>query len=111
MTADNAIVARLAREVMGWSIHVRFDGKMDVHWSDGNWKEWNPLESIADAFEVQTELLKNPRLASIYAYRLNDMAYNGLAVCPLRRVIAFLLSATPRQRCEAAIAALDQVGK
>lgn len=117
--SDEEILVHLADKVMGFSVgedgyarlgvYPRLDfsnygGWPVLHTSSEACRRWNPLESPADAFEVQAAILAGPK-ATQYILRMHDMACGGVAVVGQRKLYAFLLTATPRQRCLAIVEA------
>ncbi len=116
---DREKVIRLAEGVMGWKTRESCDKtRVFADTPDGATyiygdvsslvRRWNPLENIADAFEMQEKILANPRTDTDYLYRLNDMCAAGRAVFTTTGLMRFMISATPRQRCEAALAVLEK---
>lgn len=109
---DKQIIRTLAEQVMWW--HERgfaFDGGMG--WFDSNEYLvhridcWNPLESIADAFEMQAKL-DAADMFSRYMRVLVMVLFPEQGPIPGdEEVWSALLQATARQRCLAAIAMLE----
>lgn len=99
---DREIIQHLAEKVMRWRVIALgltsgiFDsdpGELHGtrHWPDN----FNPLESIYDAFEVQSKVLSSEKrrlyTTAIIDYCFDEQVAGGL--------VSFCLSATPRQRC------------
>lgn len=115
---DREIIIHLAEKVMGWTVRnvdavsgskeviaIRDASGRDRIWYPGcGNRYWNPLESIADAFEVQAVVLAWKH-ADKYIFRMNDMACSGAAVISTTRMARFMLSASPRQRSLAIVEA------
>lgn len=133
---DKQIIRTLAEQVMSWvevtepmQDHdirqlvkrsgvphwvIDFAGRFIVFDSDKD-REWNPLESIADAFEMQESILaaaKQDDFVSALAHildrqcELEEMPEMALGL----KAAWLLLNATARQRCLAAIAMLEVKG-
>jgi hypothetical protein len=104
---DRDIIIRLATEVMGWNIRAvaLTSGIFDA--PDGGthcWPKWNPLESWDDVMEMQSAFgEKNPLEYARCLMAILDPTKTGLS----NQLAWRCANATPRQRCEAMIAALD----
>lgn len=63
---EQQIIETLARKVMGWEKATATDG--EEYWDNGVFcggiwlKDWNPLQNIADAFEVVDKFLERDLL-------------------------------------------------
>lgn len=111
---DQDIVRHLAEKVMGWKAEESLGGlyitnpsdhRMRRFWDAGRTGAdyWNPLESIADAFEVQAAIPEEKRWD--YLMELREVV--GATIDPLTTTggVWSLVAATPRQRCLAALEA------
>lgn len=103
---DRDIITHLATKVMGWELRALAltSGIFDAphgrvyHWPNS----WNPLESHDDSAQVQAVILASPK-GNDYVLRLHDAACKGVAVITMQRLLRFMLTATPRQKCIAAV--------
>lgn len=123
---DREIIIYLAEKVMGWTA-VEFDAEdrkkdnlprlveqavRDTWWlrmhHDGPQQgmQWNPLENIADSFEVQKAVPEGKM--PVYARELvivTDAFMNARGSWELHRRDSLLIAATARQRCLAIVEA------
>lgn len=110
---DNEVVRFLAEKVMGWEVFSlertgsaksagpflveRHAGKWDLLVPNGEHRRWNPLTSIADAFEVQAAMRGEKCGAYIHHLRLECGC--GFPVSSFGSIDLFrLANATARQR-------------
>lgn len=120
---DREKVVKLATEVMGWTMrpprrlkepdYPCFGMDLDAmatfyEWEDGSvsFRGWNPLDSISDAYEMESRI--PVALRDEYCRAL----WNSFAdiKTPWRSKFEgywFFTHATARQRCDAAISALE----
>lgn len=127
---DKAIVKQIAEGVMGW--------REILDWNDPSWKayeqpvvlfqffsplatvqvhengdfipsrDWNPLESIADVFEMQDALTASGRFTRYARQIVRDLQAETMgALEDDEDLYAALLQVTARQRSEAAIAMME----
>lgn len=102
---DRDIVIRLATEIMGW--HTITSG---VCWWRGDramrcGTDWNPLKSIADAFELEGAIPEENRWR--YVMSLRELVAPEEEE-PTLKLQWLITHASPRQRCMAALSILEE---
>lgn len=109
---DREKVLWLAEKVMGWKLCAcRLGGKSCGQIYDGNGAcrtSWNPLESWADAMEVQAKILADSKTADNYLYRLKDLFCAGRVIVSTTAMMRRFISATPAERMDAMILAMQE---
>lgn len=99
---DREKVVKLATDVMGWK-----DFGKNVSDDSPLWKLWDPLESICDAYEMESKIpvaLRDEYTRALWGLfadtktQLWRSKFDGYW---------YFTHATARQRCEAAISALE----
>ncbi len=110
-------IKKIAEKVMGWHLSDDDEG---YYWYDSNntpvikatdddgldpWLEhWNPLENIADAWQVEDDMAKLHRKAEYIMHLTRILDLPPLANTNEHGIFA-LIHATPEQRCLAALRA------
>lgn len=119
---DREKVVKLATEVMGWTMRPArrlkepdypcFGMDLDAmatfyEWEDGSvsFRGWNPLDSISDAMEMQAKIPE--ALHWYYVTELLKLIEPDTREYPSTNTYWMLANATARQRCDAAISALE----
>ncbi len=104
---DREKIICLATRVMGWTFNrgiwmVLEDGELCL----ADYDDWNPLESIADAFEVQVAIPEPKR--RIFGHALISVIEfsKDPKISPISATTWEIVNATARQRCDAIIEAL-----
>lgn len=103
---DREIITHLATKVKGWDARAvaLTSGIFDA--PDGSvhvWpRNWNPLESIADAFDVQQHAMESPERRRSYTRWLNRIAWD-ITTDRNGRDWA-MINASARHRCIALLA-------
>ncbi|HEY4087155.1 MAG TPA: hypothetical protein VGM43_14515 [Bryobacteraceae bacterium] len=73
-------------------------------------QHWNPLESISDAWMLQDRILQlGPKVRREFTQALNEIAWQSPSDCGGNGRDWAMIHATPRQRCLAALKAIESM--